>query len=253
MLRCQRIFFICLALCCIFNGWPAPAAALERQLKIGVERNYPPFSFMNKNNTLEGFSLEIAQAICEAVERNCVFVLQPLDVLQDSLKKGEIDVVMNVRALESMSEYARFSRPYVRTRSVYIGRPSAMRLNRPARIGVRKDGMHYYYLTAGEKPSATVFVKNGTNALLDDLVKGNVDMVLTNGLHAWYFLCSDEGREFDTLGPPLPPEATDANLRAAVRKNESALVEKLDKAIHDIYFNGVLLRINRKYFPYTLY
>ncbi|MDR2821160.1 MAG: transporter substrate-binding domain-containing protein [Desulfovibrio sp.] len=232
---------------------PAPAAALENQLKIGLERNSPPFSFMNKNNVPEGFSLEIAQAICEVIKRNCVFVLQPLNVLQDSLKKGEIDVMMNVRALESMLEYAQFSQPYVRTRSVYIGRPSAMRLNRPVRIGVRNNGMHYYYFTAGEKSSATVFVKNETNALLDDLVQGNVDMVLTNGLLAWYFLCSDEGREFDTLGPPLPLEATDANLRAAVRKNESALVEEINKAINDIHFNGALLRINRKYFPYTLY
>jgi polar amino acid transport system substrate-binding protein len=246
-------FFLWLALCCIFNGWSAPAAARESQLKIGVERNYPPFSFMNSNNTPEGFSLEIAQAVCEVAKRNCVFVMQPLDVLQDSLKKGEIDMVMNVRALASMSEYAQFSRPYVRTRSVYIGRPSAMRLDRPVRIGVRKDGAHHSYLAAGEKSSAKVFVENETNVLLDDLVNGNVDMVLTNGLHAWYFLCSDEGRGFDTLGPPLPPYATDANLRVAVRKGESALVEAINKAINDIYFNGAFLRINHKYFPYTLY
>ena len=55
------------------------------------------------------------------------------------------------------------------------------------------------------------------------------------------------------LGDPLPLDSFPSLVNIGVRKGEEGLREELNRAIRSIRFSGAFGRINRSYFPYTLY
>ena len=89
--------------------------------------------------------------------------------------------------------------------------------------------------------------------LLDMLCAGELDLVLANDLAGYSFLLSERGRDFEVLGDPLPLDSFPSLVNIGVRKGEEGLREELNRAIRSIRFSGVFGRINRNYFPYTLY
>ena len=89
--------------------------------------------------------------------------------------------------------------------------------------------------------------------LLDMLCAGELDLVLANDLAGYSFLLSERGRDFEVLGDPLPLDSFPSLVSIGVRKGEEDLREEVNRAIRTIRFSGAFGRINRNYFPYTLY
>jgi len=57
----------------------ASLAKAEEPLRIGIEAAYPPFSMKTESGDLTGFDIEIAWALCAAMERDCLLVEQDWD------------------------------------------------------------------------------------------------------------------------------------------------------------------------------
>jgi len=55
------------------------ASAFADKLRVGVEGAYPPFSSVNKDGKLEGFDIEIAQALCADMGVECNLIKQDWD------------------------------------------------------------------------------------------------------------------------------------------------------------------------------
>ncbi|PRW86057.1 amino acid ABC transporter, partial [Pseudomonas fragi] len=51
-------------------------AAHAETLRIASEGAYPPFNYVDSNNRLHGFDIDIANALCERMKVNCTFVTQ---------------------------------------------------------------------------------------------------------------------------------------------------------------------------------
>ncbi len=49
-------------------------AQAQDTLRIGVEGAYPPFSETNSSGEVVGFDIDIANALCEAMNRQCELV-----------------------------------------------------------------------------------------------------------------------------------------------------------------------------------
>lgn len=201
-----------------------------------------------------GFDLEVAQAICAAMQRPCVFVFRPLDALLDALRQGELHMVMGVSRTPERSAFMEFSEPYFRSRSVYMGRPGAESFNngQTVRIGVRKGSVQMSHALRRRGERAEI-VTDEFGVILHKLACGELDMILTNALAAYAFLISDRGQDFEVLGEPLPLESLPGEVRIGVRMGAEDLREAVNRGIRDIRFSGALGRINRNFFPYTLY
>lgn len=62
-------------LCCGFGG------AREAVLRVGIEENYEPFSFVDPQGVRTGFDVEYAQAVCKSMGKQCVYVPMPFEDL----------------------------------------------------------------------------------------------------------------------------------------------------------------------------
>lgn len=223
-------------------------------LTIGLDSNYPPFSHQDKRGHPVGFDLEVAQALCAAMQRPCVFVFRPLDGLLDAMREGGLDLLMGVSQTPERSAFMEFSEPYFRSRSVYIGRPGAESFNRgqTVKIGARKGSVQMSHVLRRRAHRAEI-VADEFGVILSKLVCGELDMILANDLAAYAFLISDRGQDFEVLGEPLPLESFPGAVRIGVRKGAKDVREAVDRGLRDLRFSGAFGRINRNFFPYTLY
>ena len=73
---------------------PARAQA-PRQMRVGFIKHYEPFSFVSKESVLQGFDVEVVQAVLASMNVKMVPVADSLTRLQLMLALGEIDFIGN--------------------------------------------------------------------------------------------------------------------------------------------------------------
>jgi len=54
----------------------ASAFAQGKDLKVAIDPTYEPFTYKSPEGKPIGFDIDIANAICEQIKRNCVYVEQ---------------------------------------------------------------------------------------------------------------------------------------------------------------------------------
>lgn len=250
-------FFVALCVVLLFFGDVAFVAAASDgvPLKIGIDSDYPPFSY-KEDERYVGFDVETAEALCASMQRDCVFVALPFDALLAAMGRGELDMIFGVSATDERARCMDFSEPYFRARSMYMGKadnvPRSREEDGRKRIGVRAGTVQMEYLLRQWGDRAAI-VHGAYGDILDKLCAGELDVVLANDLAGFAFLKSARGEAFDVVGDPLPLEVFPSVVRIGIRKGMDSLRKSVDEAITDIRFNGEYGRINRKYFPYSLY
>ncbi|MBN2752136.1 MAG: transporter substrate-binding domain-containing protein, partial [Rhodospirillaceae bacterium] len=87
------------------------------------------------------------------------------------------------------------------------------------------------------------------NAYLD-LAAGRVTTILADAFVSYEWLRSETGKDFEFKGAPV----FDGDLIGiALRKGNTDLRDKFNKAIKDIVADGTYAKINAKYFPFSIY
>jgi ABC-type amino acid transport substrate-binding protein len=109
---------------CIWNGvlkFRCLIAALllanplvaQETVRLGTDAAYPPYSFLNPDEGLDGFEIELALALCAHAGLTCVWIKTPWDNLTSALEAGEIDAIMSALGPNrERAEIIAFSTPY---------------------------------------------------------------------------------------------------------------------------------------------
>ncbi|MHA1599315.1 MAG: ABC transporter substrate-binding protein [Alphaproteobacteria bacterium] len=239
----------------------ASAASAGMKVRVGTEGAYPPFNYIDSDGKLQGFDVEIADALCAAAKLDCEFVVQDWDGIIPGLLAKKFDaIIASMSITEERKKKVDFTDRYYNT---------------PAKF-VIKEGVNIEISKAGLK-GKTVAVQRATiheNFLQDnygdvieirsyatqdeanaDLVAGRVDLVLADSVALDEgFLKTDAGKGFTFTGPGFnDPKWFGDGAGIAVRKGEDELREALNKAIKQILADGTYKKINDKYFEYDVY
>lgn len=72
-----------------------PAQAKEwKEIKIATEGAYPPFNFVAADGSLQGLDVDIAKALCAAMEAKCEIVANDWDGMIPGLQANKFDAVI---------------------------------------------------------------------------------------------------------------------------------------------------------------
>jgi polar amino acid transport system substrate-binding protein len=240
---------------------PAAPDASKTALKIGTEGAYPPFNNLTADGKLEGFDIDIANALCAEMKVTCEFVTQDWDGIIPALQAGKFDaIIASMSITPERAEKVDFTQKYYNTPSAIAG-PKDTTITALTKeglagktIGVATSTTHFNYASQTYTDSTIKGYPSSQEFLLD-LANGRVDAVQDDisVLEAW--LKTSDGACCKIIGQPSPQpvEIFGPGAGIAVRKGETDLVNKFNAAIKAIRANGKYKEINDKYFTFDVY
>ena len=235
---------------------PAPATAAPAELKVAIDPTYEPFTFKTADGKPTGFDVDMANAICEQIKRQCVFVEQVWDSMIPGLTAQKYDVIISSMSItDDRMKEVDFSDKYYNTPSRIVLKKT-VKYTDPAsikgkKIGVLKGSTQEAY-ALGELKTAGVVVNSyeAQDQVYLDLKAGRIDGTVADYLEvSGGFLSKPEGAAFALMGPELrDPKYYGYGVGVAMRKGQDALKADINTAIKTIRSNGSYKAMNDKYF-----
>ena len=103
--------------------------AAHPDIRIGVDPDYPPYSFVNDSGQYAGVSADYVQILNDSLGINMRFVSGPTgDDILDGVRQGRIDVAATVHKSTESEAFLSFSQTYIPTPQVIITRNDNSRI-----------------------------------------------------------------------------------------------------------------------------
>ncbi|HRD35173.1 MAG TPA: ABC transporter substrate-binding protein [Rhodocyclaceae bacterium] len=234
----------------------AVSPAHADNLRIATEGAYAPFNFIDASGKPQGFDVDVALALCEKMQTECEIVAQDWDGIIPGLQSRRYDaIIASMSITEERQRVVAFSDPYYSNVLAFIG-PKGQEMSvepealKGKTLGAQRATIAGQYLE--DKLGKVVTVKlydTQDNAYLD-LAAGRLDGMVSDKFPAYDWLNSEAGQKFEFKGADVD---INDKIGIAVRKQDDALRERLNKAIGEIVSDGTYQKINEKYFPFPIY
>ena len=253
-----------LALLLLAFGTPAtlPAAAENATaVRIAVEGAFPPFNYLDAGNELQGFDVDVANALCEVAKLQCSFVVQAWEGMIPNLLAKRYDAIVSSMSIsEERKKKVAFSAKYYNSPTTFVVRKdSDIEDVSPQglagkRVGSQPATIQWAYMQEHYAPSVEIAPFDTSEQAYAALLAGNVDAVLDDKLSILDWLTNTKaGRCCRFAGADLN-EGRDLGEGAGIafRKEDGELREKFDAALSQIMADGTFDMINAKYFPFSI-
>lgn len=228
------------------------------ELRYGVEAEYPPFESRNSAGELEGFDIDLGNAICKAASLKCSWVETSFDALIPGLMAKKFDAInsaMNIT--EQRRKSIDFTQPIYRIPSQLVGKLGSGMEATPAglkgkTIGVLQGSIQETYAKEHwEKEGVTIVSYKDQNMAWGDLLNGRIDasLVMSAAGQAG-FLSKPQGKGFGFIGKPVSDDTIlGSGIGYGLRKGDEQTKKQLDAAIEKVRADGTITTLAKKYFP----
>jgi lysine-arginine-ornithine-binding protein len=259
--RCKQVLKALMAVSTaslVLAGTPAYAAS--DTLRVATEGTYKPWSFKDADGKLQGFDVDIANALCEDLHVKCDIVAQSWDGIIPGLQASRYDaIIASMSMTPARRKQVLFTNKYKDVISIFIARKGSITDVTPEglkgkRIGVQRGSSQNQWLSAsGYDKTATVVLYDDTRQPELDLISGRLDAIVGNkATFASDFFKRPDSKDFAFVGPDLKGGVLGEGAAIAVRLDDTQLCDRLNKALADIVADGTYDRIRKKYFPFPL-
>lgn len=230
-------------------------------LKVAIDPTYEPFTYKTADGKPTGFDVDIANAICAEMKRNCVFVEQVWDSMIPGLQARKYDVVISSLSItDERKRVIDFSDRYYKTPSAIVVKKGTAYAN-PAslkgkRIGVLKGSTQEKWAMGELKPAGvTVVPYEAQDQVYLDIKAGRLDGTVADKVEVHGgFLRKPEGKDYGYVGPDqYETKYYGDGIGIGMRKGQQDLKDQINKAIKTIRSNGTYNTIAKKYFDFDPY
>jgi ABC-type amino acid transport substrate-binding protein len=257
--RTNGMVFLARALSILFLTLSCNALLAAEPLIVAVNNNDRPFCWSNERGELTGFSVDIARALCRAMESECRFVATNFaDFLPGVVEKRFDFVVANVLWTPEREAIVDFTNRFWRSSSMFVGKPGTIAETSTHAltgkiVGVQKGSVQEKHLH--EHYSDTVLtISFSTNTERNTaLVLGKVDLIFGSTVSLYAFLTTKEGGRFDFVGSPIDGQGLGGDVAIPLAKGRDDLRKRLNSAIDKILHDGTFARINNTYFSASVF
>jgi lysine-arginine-ornithine-binding protein len=230
------------------------------KIRIGTEGAYAPFNYHDAAGKLQGFDIEIAQALCDRIGAKCEFIALAFDGIILALQNNQIDAIATSMAItEKRKKVVDFTDRYWTRHARFMScatppvediSPAAMK---GRAIGTQQGTVSDDFLEDGYKSSDIRLYKSMDEAY-QDAAAGRLDAVLAGEAVSFDFMRKQPDKKCKFAGERLPDgKFFGGGVGIAVRKTDGDLREKLNAALKQILADGTYEAINKKYFPFSIY
>lgn len=243
---------VLLALCLAMSAMSALGAGA---LKVGMSADYPPLHF-SEEGKLHGIEVDNVRTVSEILSRPMIIEVMPFGDLIPALEQGRIDVIMSgLSVTAERSQRLQFTDAYLRVGQMAIMHKSKVgRFSQPwavyregVRIGV-EPGTTGAAFAERELADAVVRSYPDPASAFNGLRKDEIDLYIHDAPTSWQLANSLENDDLISLYAPL----TEEMLAWAVRPDDVALAEDLNRALSLMKSNGSLQYILNRWIPVTV-
>ena len=231
-----------------------------KKVRIGTEGAYPPFNYIDKDGTLKGFEIDLANALCEKIGAQCEFVVQDWDGIIPGLLAKKYDVIIaSLYITDERKKKFDFTQKYYQT-------PGRFVVRKGTKLEISEEGFKGKVVgvqraTAFERflrdtyPALELKVYATQDEANLDLISGRVDAVMADVVAMGIsFLKSPEGQDFEFTGPSFSGSKWFGfGAGVAVRKENPDLRDAFDKAIDAVRADGTYEKIRAAHFDFDIY
>ncbi|WP_407965976.1 transporter substrate-binding domain-containing protein [Bartonella sp. C271] len=232
--------------------------AHAKTLKIATEGSYPPFSYIDSNNKLHGFDIDITHALCKKMKIECVITIQDFDGIILGLLAQKYDaIIASLSPTQERLKKIDFTDAYYSTElAVIVLKDSQIKeisaeAFKGKNLGVQLNTTQAIY-AENHYASKGVNIKfyPTTKEVIRDLLSNRLDIVILDKLQIldWF---KNKGKDCCHFLGSI--KGTQLPIAIAIRQNNDDLKNQFNKAIKAIRDDGTYDKITKKYFPSDTY
>ncbi len=221
----------------------APAA----KIVIGLDDNFAPMGFRDKDNKIVGLDIDLAREACKRANLNPEFKAIDWGAKEAEIKSKRIDAIWNCFTVnpERAKVYG-LSKPYLNNAQMFVVRKGD-KIDGPAGlkgkiVGVQDDATGDYILTQKDKALGASLKKLNKYADFPaaymDLDNKRVDVLIVDAVLAYDTNKKKPGK-YDVMPKPLADEV----VAVAFRPDDKELIAKIDKALDEMKKDGTAKKI----------
>lgn len=224
--------------------------------------DFPPFEFLDAENRLSGFNVDLARELCETLQvtAKCQIQALPFGELQSALENRAGDaVIAGIGVTPELRAKFDFSRPYLQLSARFLslkktaGEPVTPMKLAASKVGVVNDTAHQAMLK-DFFPNVNPQLFDDRPAMLKALKAGEVDTVFGEGLALAFWSASGEAENCCAYrgGPYYSGDFLGEGMTIMTRPGEP-LAAAFDHGLLELARSGKLNELFIKYFPPGLY
>lgn len=224
---------------------PKPPA---NELVVGMDLSYPPFETIDPAGKPTGVSVEIAEALAKSLGKNLRIENIPFTGLIPSLQTGKIDcIISSMTDTPERRGSVAFSAPYIGTGlALLVGKNSTASsmadIDQPGKtLAVRQGTTGEVWARANIKNAQILALEKEAAAVLE-VVQGKADAFLYDQMSIWKN-AQEQPEKTRALLAPVRKE----QWAVALRKEDTALLEKINAFLKDFRASGGFEKLGDKY------
>jgi len=162
----------------------ADAGASNGTLTVATEPAFPPFEFQADNGELQGFDIDLMNAIGETAGLEIQFESLPFDGIIPALQAGTVDAAISGMTItEERLQTVDFSRPYIKAGLAIAVKEENTEVTSLDDLQDKRIAVQIGTTGAGqaaEIPGAEISTFDSAPLALQELANGNVDAVIND-------------------------------------------------------------------------
>ncbi|WP_226572176.1 lysine/arginine/ornithine ABC transporter substrate-binding protein ArgT [Mangrovibacter yixingensis] len=237
-------------------------AAIPKDIRIGTDPTYAPFSSKDASGKLVGFDIDLGDAMCAKMHAKCTWVSSDFDALIPSLKAKKIDAIISSLSItEKRQQEIAFSEKLYAADSRLIAakgspiKPTLASL-KGKHVGVLQGSTQEAYANEKWRPEGVDVISYQTQDLIySDLVAGRLDAAFQDEVAASEgFLKQAAGKDFAFAGPSVKDKKYFGDgTGVGLRKEDADLKAAFNKAFDEVRKDGTYDKLAKKYFDFNVY
>lgn len=203
-------------------------------IRIGIDRNDPPFIYSINNKTFYGFDIDMMTMLCTYLKKKCDFVPMNFSELLPSVRNKTVDIAASsIFITPERAQFVNFSIPYLLSYTHFIGTKD--KANVPflidslsnKRIGYERGTLIPDVILSLGIINPVLVAYNNTDDVVEGLLKNEVDYALFTQ-HAAYYWNNNSAGQLTLLGNRIP---FGLGVGIAVNKDKPELLMELNQAL----------------------